>query len=245
MIHSLNKNVRVSIVITFFIFSTPAQGQWHDKFSSRFRLGIHSGTSSFRGDLGSNNLGLPISSVNLNEFMGPSFGFGAQIHYQMNNYSFLRLHYLNSKLQGVREDQWTVFIGALSFESKINDFDLTFGFNVLKLIGIKDVYRYNEFVENIELSLLTSLGYGYGSPTLSKNFTTHTTVSYAAIFGDLGYEIAYLIMPNLGVSIGGRLRLYNSDIVDGYASGDNFDALWYHSIGVIVGFGGRGYARVF
>jgi len=235
-------------VLTFIIISSTSHGQWNSSFSSKFRLGLHSGLSSFSGDLGSNNLGMPVYTNTLRQTMGPTVGAGMYVHYQINDRLFLRLNYINSRLQGVREDEWTIALepGPLRFNSTINDIDVAVGLHLFELFGIHDILSANEFIYRLEISVFSAIGYGTGRPMFYKGDNLVSSDTYFALFGDFGYDISYMISPKLAISIGSRLRLYNSDVIDGHKSSDNFDAFWYHSLGLVVGFNGSsGYRRRF
>jgi hypothetical protein len=233
--------VKASFLTLSILLLLSNYAQWNNSFSSQLRLGVHSGISAFRGDLGSYNLGMPyLSSVN-DLPVGADLGAGGFLHLQINNHLFLRLNCLFSRIQGIRDEEWTnnKYGGPITFRSTINDFDLTFGFHVLEVLGIHDLFAYRHFTDKLEVSLFGSAGIGTGKPETFTNNQLHSASSYSSTFTDLGSEFAFMVSENLSLSVGSRLRVYHSDAIDGYVSGTRFDALWYHSVGLVLGFGSQ------
>lgn len=207
-----------------------------DSEAGTIRGSLWGGVSSFRGDLGSNNLGREIFVSDFD--LGPAlrFGAGLAIEFQYNALFTARMSYINSRIQGVREDEWIsdISVDALSFESSFHDIDLAMGISTSELLNLHRIESYPDFLKNLDILWWLSAGVGIGRPDFYRNnlLDANAISSYTAFFGSLGGELRYKINDEFGVMLGTKLSMYLSDEIEGYVSSTENDAIWHSYLGV-------------
>ena len=219
----LGRGVIVGVLI---LISTSSFAQKYTRPSGeRLKVGGQFGATSFQGDLGSRNFRNPVE-YDFDARYGTKPGLGLVANYTFQNIFGLRMSFLYSDIAGVRDENW----GKYSFESTINDIDVGGTISAYDLFQLSR-YQYTKglkWLARFDGLYYISVGFSHSNPSFYSQNILINSLEINTFYGCTGVEISLFLNNQTSVSVGSNVRVYTTDRMDGFKSGRDNDAIWYH-----------------
>ncbi|HDO27143.1 MAG TPA: hypothetical protein ENH02_03405 [Bacteroidetes bacterium] len=203
-----------------------------NRFSSKWQITFHGGTSLFFGDIKQNKW-WPVST-DVNEW---HYAGGLSLEYQISPAFAVGLQGLYGNLSGTRRS-WGIYFDNNYFETNLYtniNFNNLFGpnrvsrfFSVYGVMGI-GLMQYNTQVKDLESGLvINTQGEGSGKGIKGR------TLEGILIYG-LGFN--FRLNDHWAIHLESVNRIMNSDALDGFVNSYPYDVYNYTSLGLVYKFG--------
>lgn len=212
----MNRIFLITLIVLFSIVQD-IHGQWNNRYrfnpSSLWEIGISAGASTFLTSLN------PEAAAGSSKFtnywhqqINP--GFGLAVKYNIIPSIGAELNYLNTRLTGTWNDKWPPNPSAgghdspLTFDSKINQFDLLATFNINQLLlPDDDQEMWHLFVKT-----------GPGITQIidhEKFFADKDSFNYKRFSYSIDTGLSFTISESVKLLVGTNFRIVNTDNLDG------------------------------